>query len=170
MKKQFKMLVAAALLLFAGNMAHAQGKTGYINFDQLLKLMPESNEMVMQMEAAKKVYTTQLALISNDLDKKGTEFQQKSVSLSDASRLVSQTQIQDINKRLLQLQSNAQQSLQARANELSKPIIDKARAALAEVAKENGYSIVINTSQTDLLIASEADNLMNAVKNKLGIK
>ena len=51
-----------------------------------------------------------------------------------------------------------------------KPIIEKAKNAITVVAKENGYGYVFDASQgSPLLVKPEGDNLMSAVKKKLGI-
>ena len=38
------------------------------------------------------------------------------------------------------------------------------------LAKEKGYTYVIDTSQTDLIVSPPADDLMSDVKAKLGVK
>ena len=47
---------------------------------------------------------------------------------------------------------------------------EAAKKAIAEVAKERGYSYVIDASLGGLLYMPPADNLLNDVKKKLGIK
>jgi outer membrane protein len=66
--------------------------------------------------------------------------------------------------------NNSQQQVEAKSNDLAKPLLDKVRATVAEVAKQKGYSYVINTTQTDLVVAPPGDDLMADVKAKLGIK
>jgi len=53
---------------------------------------------------------------------------------------------------------------------LGKPIFDKVRAAITTVAKEKGYNYVMDTSQIDLIVSPPADDMMAAVKLKLGLK
>ena len=68
------------------------------------------------------------------------------------------------------MNNTAQQQVSAKTNELSKPLIDRARGIIAQVAKEKGFTYVIDTYQTDLIVSPAEDDLMPAVKAKLGLK
>ena len=78
--------------------------------------------------------------------------------------------MQDLQKRFQDYQGTAQQQVEAKGNELTKPLVDKARAAIAAIAKEKGYTYVLNSSQTDLIVSPDADDLLPAAKLKLGLK
>ena len=68
-------------------------------------------------------------------------------------------------------QATAQQQVDAKSNELVKPITDKARVAVNDVAKEKGITYVLDSSQgSALLVSNEGDDLTASVKTKLGIK
>jgi outer membrane protein len=47
-------------------------------------------------------------------------------------------------------------------------VYDKAKKATTEVAKENGYSLVLDKAQ--LLVSPSGDDLLPLVKKKLGLK
>jgi outer membrane protein len=90
--------------------------------------------------------------------------------MTDAVRTAKQSELQDIQKRMQDYQNDAQQKVDAKKNELSKPLIDKTRAAVNEVAKEKGFDYVLDSSSTTLIVSPAANNMMDAVKAKLGIK
>ncbi|HNU89285.1 MAG TPA: OmpH family outer membrane protein, partial [Ferruginibacter sp.] len=50
------------------------------------------------------------------------------------------------------------------------PVREKAMDAIKAVAKEKGYSYVIDESTNAILVAPPGDDLLPAVKAKLGIK
>jgi outer membrane protein len=54
--------------------------------------------------------------------------------------------------------------------ELFQPIIKKATDAINGVAKEKGYTYVLDSSAGTILFSTESDDLMPAVKTKLGLK
>ena len=65
---------------------------------------------------------------------------------------------------------NAQQDYQTTERELFQPIIDKAKNAIDEVAKENGYTYVIDSGSGALIYFSDtSDDLFDLVKAKLGL-
>jgi outer membrane protein len=90
--------------------------------------------------------------------------------MTDAVRTAKESELADLQKRFQDYQNTAQQQVEAKRNELGKPIIEKVRAAAAQVAKEKGYTYVINSSQTDLIVSPPGDDLMAGVKAKLGLK
>lgn len=170
MKKLFKVALVAAGMLFAGNFAQAQTKIGHINFEQLVGLMPETKTLSTQIDAYKQTFVTQLTTMNNELQAKLKDYNDKKATMTDAVRVAKETELQDMQKRFQDYQGTAQQQVEAKGNELTKPLVDKARAAIAAVAKEKGYTYVLNSSQTDLIVAPDADDLMAAVKVKLALK
>lgn len=170
MKKLFKVALVAAGMLFAGNFAQAQTKIAHINFEQLVGLMPETKTLSTQIDLYKKTFVDQLTAMNTELQTKLKDYQDKKATMSDAVRVQKEGELQDLQKRFQDYQNTAQQQVEAKGNELTKPLVDKARAAIAAVAKEKGYTYVLNSSQTDLIVAPDGDDLMAAVKLKLGLK
>ena len=170
MKKLFKVALVAVGMLFAGNFANAQTKIGHINFNQLIDMMPETKTVTTQMQAYQKTFIDQLTTMNNEYTTKGQEFQKNNATMTDAIRTQKGQELQDIQKRMQDYQNTAQQQVDAKRQELGKPLIDKATAAVNPVAKEKGYAYVLDSSQVSLLVSPDADDMMAAVKAKLGLK
>ncbi|WP_183566282.1 OmpH family outer membrane protein [Mucilaginibacter sp. SP1R1] len=170
MKKLFKVALVAVGMLFAGNFANAQTKIGHINFNQLIDMMPETKTVTTQMQAYQKTFIDQLTTMNNEYTAKGQEFQKNNATMTDAIRTAKGNELQDMQKRMSDYQNNAQQQVDAKRQELGKPLIDKATAAVNAVAKEKGYAYVLDSSQVSLLVSPDADDLMTSVKTKLGLK
>jgi outer membrane protein len=170
MKKLFKVALVAICMLSAGNFAEAQSKVGYIDFQTIVGQMPQFKTIKAQLDAYSKQFTDQLTLLNNELNAKGAAFQKESATMTDAVRTVKQSELQEINKRIQDYQTSAQQQYGDKSNELSKPLIDQIKAAVNAVAKEKGYNYVLDSGQITLIVAPETDDLMAAVKLKLGIK
>lgn len=170
MKKVFKVALVAVSMLFVGNFAKAQTKIGYINFQGLLTQMPEAKTVKTQLDVYSKQFTDEMALMQNEYQTKGQAFQSQAATMTDAVRTAKQTELQDIQKRIQDYNTTAQQKFDEKSNELIKPLTDKARAAIDAVAKEKGYIYVLDSGQTNLLVSPAGDDMMTAVKLKLGIK
>ena len=108
--------------------------------------------------------------MQNELQAKGQEYQKNSATYTDAVRLTKQTELQDLQKRLQDYNTTAQQKFEEKSNELIKPLSDKEKAAVTAVAKEKGYTYVFDSGQTVFIVAPDADDLTEAVKSKLGLK
>lgn len=169
MKKLFKISVIAAVMLFAGTMAHAQ-KVGYVNFKAMVDAMPETKGVQTQLQAYQKQFADQFQGMQTEYNTKVADYQKNSSTMNDATRTAKANEIQDIERRMQDFNNTAQQQINTKADELSKPLITKVKDAITAVAKEKGYAYVLNTTQIDLIVSPEADDLSPAVKAKLGIK
>lgn len=170
MKKLFKIALVAGSLFFAGNFAQAQSKIGYINSNQVVDQMPETKTIQKQIQDYQKTFVDQLTALNTELQTNAQGYDAKKATMTDAQRTAKEAELQDQNKRLQDFQQQAQQKVGEKTNELSKPLFDKVRGAIQTVAKEKGYSYVFDTSTTELLVSPPADDLMVAVKTKLGLK
>lgn len=170
MKKLLKVALVAVCIVFAGNLAKAQTKIGYVAIDQLVDQMPETKVAIKTITDYNKQFIDQLTTMNNELQSKGQAYQAQRATMTDAVRTAKESELTDMQKRFTDYQTTAQQQVEAKRNELGKPIIEKVRAAVAQVAKEKGFAYVINSSQTDLIVSPPADDLMAEVKAKLGLK
>jgi outer membrane protein len=170
MKRLFKVALTAGFLFMATSFANAQTKIGHINFNQLVDLMPEAKTVNTQITAYNKSFADQLQTMYTELQTKGQTYEKGRAAMTDAVRTAKEAELQDMQKRMQDFQNTAQQQVEAKKNELGKPIIDKARAAIATVAKEKGYAYVLDSSQVDLIVSPAGDDLLDAVKVKLALK
>ncbi|MDB5146610.1 MAG: OmpH family outer membrane protein [Mucilaginibacter sp.] len=170
MKKLFKVALVAAGMLFVGSFAKAQTKIGYVNFSQVIDQMPETKTVSTTLQAYQKTFIDQLTTMNNELQTKGEDLQKNAATMTDAARSAKTAELQDIQKRMNDYQNNAQQQVDAKKQELGKPIIDKVSTAVQAVAKEKGYAYVLDSSQVSLIVSPPGDDMMAAVKLKLGLK
>ncbi len=171
MKKLFKVALVAVGMLCAGNFANAQAKIGYINFGEVIRQMPEAKTVQTQLDAYQKQFIDQLTTMNNTFSTEMQNFQKTQATMTDAARTAKQTELQDMQKRMQDYQNSAQQQVEAKSNELIKPLSDKAKAAVVEVAKEKGYTYVFDSSQgAPMIVSPDSDDLLPAVKAKLGLK
>jgi outer membrane protein len=170
MKKSIKAALLLVVAVFAGNLAKAQVKLGYVNISQLVQSMPDTKNIQDQVNAYSKQFIDQLTTMNNDFQAKAKDYEAHKATMTDAARTAKETELSDMQKRLQEYSNTSQQQVENRSNELAKPLFDRVRAAVALVAKEKGYTYVINTAQTDLVVSPPGDDLTNDVKAKLGIK
>jgi outer membrane protein len=170
MKKLLKVAIVAVCIVFAGNLAKAQTKIGYVNLNQLIDLLPDTKAIQGQLDVYSKQFQDQYTAMTTEYQSKGQQYEAQRATMTDAVRTAKEAELQDLQKRIQAFSTDASQKVQTRTSELSKPLFDKVRAAVAAVAKEKGYAYVINTGQTDLIVSPPGDDLTPDVKTKLGVK
>jgi len=169
MKNTIKAALIAGCFLFAGNVAKAQ-KMGYVNFSEVVTAMPDYKGIQTQLETYQKPLMENLQKMNAELNTQVQDYESKKATMAAAAKTQREKELTDLQKRLQDSNNDAQQKYQAKSQELAKPIIDKARAAVQQVAKEKGYAYVMDTSQLEFLVSPAGDDLLAPVKTKLGLK
>ena len=168
-----KIVIAAVLcLLSLGGTAMAQKniKLGHINSNDLMQIMPgrDSAQAVLQGEVTELEET--LKSMQAEAEKRYNDYVANQAGWTELIRQTKQREIQDMSARIQEFQENAQKQLQEREAELLKPIIDRAKKAIEDVAIEGGYTYVFDSGTGALLYSQDSEDLMPQVKKKLGLK
>ena len=166
MKKTLLIICLGIATLFA---AEAQNKLGYINSNELLSIMPESIEMQTELQSYAKGLESSLAAMQAEGEKKLADYQQNEATMSELVKQDKIRELESIQQRILEFQQNAQESLAAKEQELITPILDKARKAIEDVAKEENFTYIFDASTGNILYAAESENILPLVKAKLGL-
>ena len=170
MKKILTVLFVAVLAMGGNAMAQKTVKLGHINSNDLMQIMPgrDSAQSTLQAEVADLENT--LKTMQSELETRYNDYMEKQNQMSDLIKQTRQRELQDMGARIEEFQKNAQKQLQDRESELLKPIIDRAKKAIEDVAKENGYTYVFDAGVGALLYSQDSDDMMPLVKKKLGLK
>jgi len=164
-----KTLLTICLVVAGLFSAEAQNKLGYINSNELLSIMPESSAMQEELQSYAKGLESSLAAMQAEGEKKLSDYQQNEAVMSDLVKQDKVRELESIQQRILEFQQNAQESLAAKEQELITPILDKARNAIEEVAKEGNFTYIFDASTGNILYAAESENILPLVKAKLGL-
>lgn len=169
MKKVIKLTLAVALTLSASSL-FAQ-KFGRINTQEILLAMPETKEMNTNMQAYGKDLEDNLETIAVEFNQKLADYQKNYASYSDAVRQLKEKELQELQNRRQEFEQIAQQDYQKKQQELLAPIIDKAKAAIDKVAKDNGYIAIFDTATGSLASFDEKQltDIAPLVRTELGI-
>lgn len=168
--KKTLIAIVACLLAFGGTaMAQKNIKLGHINSNDLMQIMPgrDSAQTALQAEVAELEET--LRSMQSEAEKRYNDYVANQAGWTDLIRQTKQREIQDMSARIEEFQQNAQKQLQEREAELLKPIIDRAKKAIEEVAKEGGYTYILDAGTAAILYSQDSDDIMPQVKKKLGL-
>lgn len=171
MKKVFG-IVFVTLVFILSSFVQAQNsqKIGYIEFNTLITSMPGVDSVKIKLQKYQGDLTKTLDAMRSEFENKYQDYQQGAAAMSDLIKQTKEKELQDLKDRIDAFSQKAQSDLQAKQQELLQPIIDKAKAAVKEVAKENKYTYVINGIEDVVLYAEPSDDIMPLVKKKLGLQ
>jgi outer membrane protein len=168
-----KTLIAIVACLFAfGGTAVAQKniKLGHINSNDLMQIMPGRDSAQTVLQAEVQELETTLKSMQAEMEKRYNDYMENQAGWTELIRNTKQREIQDMGARIQEFQENAQKQLQEREQTLLKPIIDRAKKAIEDVAREGGYTYILDAGTAAVLYSQDSDDIMPQVKKKLGLK
>lgn len=165
--KRIVLILACGLMM--GNIALGQTKFGHINSAELLKAMPEVTKAETEIQSYAKSFQEQLQAMGQEYEKKIQDYQANEKTMTEAMKEVKVKEIKDLEARIESTNQSAQEKVEKKRQTLLEPIIEKADNAIKTVATEKGYDYIFDTSTGALLHVKASDDVMPAVKAKLGI-
>jgi outer membrane protein len=171
--RHFLSVIIFSLLLFVGASASAQTlKFGHIDFQGLIQTMPEREVAQKAMAKMQTDLESQLAVMQKEYQTKGQEYVAlvKQANITDAIRQAKEADIQSLQERITTFQQQAQDNLQKEESKQFQPVVEKARKAIGEVAKEQGMLYVFEVNSVLYFNAAQSTDMMPLVKTKLGLK
>ena len=166
MKIKFLTIITCLLI---SSFAFTQQKFGHINVEQILTIMPEAvtAELALQQEVTE--LQAQLQTMQEELQSKFKDYELNQNTMSEAVRKDKETNLQNLQQRILTFEQTAQQSLTTKQNQLLEPVLQKLQDAINKVAAEKGYAYIFNvTDMTSTIIFSDDSfDITDEVKTKL---
>jgi len=167
-----QILTTTALILTLAFTAFSQQQTiklGHINSADLMRAMPEleqaDRELQQTVAEAEAAYRTMMSELQNLMQ----EFQANQTQWSDLIRTTRIRAIQDLEQRIQDFEQQSQRELEFLQQSLMTPIIERARRAIEDVARENGFTYIFDTSGGMLLFAADSDDILPLVKRKMNL-
>ena len=165
--KKIILIAAMAVMSIA---ASAQNlKFAYVDFNELVMLMPEMDQARATLEENQKTNEEILVAMYEEYQTKAQQYQQKAASWTPAIRESKEREIMDIQTRLEQTQQSLQQEMQQLQNSLQAPIYEKAQSVVNALAKGQGIAAVFEVSSMLYLDPEQLVDLTPDARVALGI-
>lgn len=164
-------ILAVAVCLLNPHAALAQ-KYGHLNLGNLLEMMPEREKADQQLETMRNEGLAKGEEMIKVLDEKVKVYQEarQSGTLNQIQTAEREAELQKMNQEIVQFEQQLQAQLGQKRQELLEPILMKVNQAINEVATEQGFLMIFDTSiMNGVLYAQESEDVLPMVKAKLGI-
>lgn len=157
-----------SLLMMAGVSGQ---KMGYINSQEIIAALPEVKQANSDIDVMKSMFQKKGEDMVKALQLKYQEFQKKQANgeLAPVEADKQAAFIKEEEGKIAEFEKSSQQKIYEKSEELLKPIQDKVNKAIKDVATENGYLYIFDTSAGLLLYMDPAADATKLVKAKLGI-
>ena len=142
--KRILMIAAVALMSVAASAQEL--KWAYVDFNEIVMLMPEMDEARATMEENQKTNEEILVAMYEEYQTKMQQYQKKAETWTPAIRESKEKEIMEIQARFEQTQQSLQQEIQQLQQSLQAPIYEKAQNTVNDLAKAKGVAFVFEKS------------------------
>ena len=148
-------------------------KIGYADWDYIFTQMPEYKQIEAEMKTHGDQLQNQLQAKYKDYEAKLKAYQTGAATMVDAVRIDKENELTQLQENIQKFQQDAQASIQNKQDQLMRPVFGKVGKAIEDVAKENGYSFIINPQLIGggdiLLYSDEKYDVSDLVLKKMGV-
>ncbi len=163
-----KIVLFAAMALFTLTVS-AQARFAYVDFNELVMLMPEADAARAQMQTAQKEANDTYQSMVDEGQAKFNEYQQKQATWTPAIKESKEKELAEIQNRIQEFSQSIQVELQEQNQKLMEPIQKKALEVVEKLAKAGGYTFVFDTSQFYYVDKAACKDLTPDARKELNI-
>lgn len=167
-----KKILFVFLVLSAASTGLQAQKYGHLNFGNMLSLMPQTKEADEQLQAFQTGLVSKGELMAAEFKGNVAKFIAESQTGTMAPKVQQERQaaLEKEQEAIRLYEQEVTDKVNAKREELLKPIVDLLEKTIQEVSKENGFTMVFDTGSFNAVLhAAETDDLLPLMKKKLGI-
>ena len=168
MKHLKTLVLAAALLIGSTSFMNAQSKVAHINTQELVASMPATKAAQAEIEKLSKTYQAEIQTMGTEYQNKIKQYDAEAATQTNEENQKRAVEVQGMEQSIRQYQQQAQQDIQKKEFDLLKPITERAKAAIQKVARAQGFTYVLDSTQGQGVILADGKDLMADVKKELG--
>lgn len=165
-----RFLSTAALAVLFLPAAMAQTKFGHIDRAVVLQSLPERDSAEVTMRKFAEKLDGKLKAMGAEFESRLRQYEVKRETMTATEREIEERDLKDMQERLVNAQSQAEEDLAKQEQELLDPMVKRLNDAIKAVGEEKGYTYIFDTSTGMVLYYAKGDDIAPLVKAKLGIK
>ena len=157
-------VVLALSLVMAAAVANAETKIGFVDMQKAIQTTAAGKKAKSELEGDFNKKKKELEKKEADLKKMGEDLEKKKSVLSEEALGKKQAEFQEEMLKYRDVVGKSQIEIQKKERELTAPILDKMKKVIAKLAKEKGYTMILENSQMVLFATPESDVTDEVVK------
>lgn len=163
MKRIFGLLLVVLLMLPSVVMAADNVKIGYVDLQKALNLSQAGQAAKGQIAEKVKGYQSTIESRQEELKKLKDELEKKELLLSEEARSEKERDYQQKLKDFQRFTKDVQDELQQKDADYTKSILEEIFKVIQDISKKEGYTLVLEKTESSILYADDQIDLTNAV-------
>jgi outer membrane protein len=157
-------LIAMSLILSAA-IANAETKIGFVDMQKAIQATAAGKKAKTELEGDFNKKKKDLEKKEADLKKMGEDLEKKKSVLSEEALGKKQAEFQEEMMKYRDVVGKSQVEIQKKERELTAPILEKMKKVIAKMAKDKGYTLILENSQMVLFATADSDLTDEVVKS-----
>ena len=174
MKLKIVVFTLLATVGLTGTAIAQELKIGHANIDLIISLMPETQTMQTQLQTFQQKLGEQLKVKEEYAQAKYMEYlEKKEGGATEASLKPLEDELIKLDGEIRQYTSESEDKLMAKRQTLMQPIVEKLQGNIETLAKEGGYTYILNSVDGSgvsvVLHGPEQSNVTEQLAKKMGL-
>lgn len=169
MRKMFFLMVFAVAAI---NAQAQESKIGFADVDYIFSQMPEAKQIDAELQSVQNQLKNQLDNKVKEFQTLLADYQANMNNMLPAIRANTEKELEQKRANIEKLQQDAQTTIQQKQTQLMEPVYSKVGKGIEDVAKENGFTLILNQQIGGLdviLFGDEKMDVSDLVLKKMGI-
>lgn len=152
--------------------AQQQHRFGYLNYSEVIRLMPEYASSQEKLNQLQEKYDAELQRSDREFNLKFAEFLEGQKEFPENILIKRQKELQDLMEKSIRFKNEVEELLETARKELTAPVVARLNEAIGQVGSEYKLDYVLNTDNNACPYINPAAGLdiTEQVKAKLNIK
>lgn len=166
------LLLAALAAGFAAQGQDSTNRVGYANMAYIMSRLPEMKQMETELKSTQTQLRNQIQAKSKEVQAQYDDFNANATQMVDSVRARKEQDLEKAIAGLEQMQQDAEVTLQNKQKLFMAPLYLKVNRAIAEVAAEHGYAIILTQQVSNmpvLLYQRKETDVSGLVLQKFGV-
>ena len=161
--KQFVVLLLVCLGLVATPVMAETQKIGYVDLQKALNLSTAGKEAKEKIKAKVQTYDAEVRQRQEELKKLKDDLEKQAMLLSEEARNAKERDYQQKVKDYQRFTKDIQETLQQTDADLTRKILESLLKVVQEVGKSEGYTIVLEKTESSIVYADESIDISDEV-------
>lgn len=158
-----KLVIVLGSLLIAAA-AHAETKIGLVDMQKAIQSTSAGKKAKSELEGDFNKKKKELESKEAELKKMGEELEKKKSVMSEEALGKKQAEFQEEMLKYRDVVGKSQVEIQKKERDLTAPILEKMKKVIAKLAKDKGYSVIMESNQSVLFATPDGDLTDDVIK------
>lgn len=165
-----KFKITILFVAFISTLSIAQTKTGTIDSDYIIGIMPETKVVAERTQEYGARLDSLFSIKVTEYQAKVEDFKKTEKELGELMKKTLINELATMEQDLKKYQENGNKLMQLKQNELMRPLYKKLNDVISEISKENKYTHILTSTGNQFAFIDEKFDITDLVIAKLGIK